>query len=127
MNEPNKIAQIIISLTKSRGMSVHQMLKICGLTPSVVDRMRTGSMPSADKLSLIAQFLNVSTDFLLGHTDDPTPPGSDPIDSKTLKFALAKGAEVEFEEITDEVFNEVLQYAKFVAQRNKLQQNSGTS
>lgn len=30
--------------------------------------------PSADKLEKVANYFNVSTDYLLGRTDDPAPP-----------------------------------------------------
>ncbi|MDR0325889.1 MAG: hypothetical protein LBI19_07345 [Oscillospiraceae bacterium] len=48
-----------------------------GLSKSVVDHMAEGSVPSADKLVLIAQYLDTSVAYIIGMTDDekPTTPG----------------------------------------------------
>jgi transcriptional regulator with XRE-family HTH domain len=50
------------------------MLQDCSLNKGVVDKLKIGSMPSADKLVKIAQYLDVSVEYLMGFTDDPTPP-----------------------------------------------------
>ena len=60
------IANRITNLSSIRGFSINRMLLIAGLNKSVVDRMKTGNMPSADKLAAIAQVLDVPTEYLLG-------------------------------------------------------------
>jgi len=67
----------IRELAKKNGVSVNKMLvSDLKLSKSVVDNMLKGSVPSADKLEAIARYLDVSTDYLLGRTDDPTPMGA---------------------------------------------------
>ena len=60
------IANRITELSSIRGISINRMLSVAGLNKSVVDRMKTGNMPSADKLAAIAQVLDVPTAYLLG-------------------------------------------------------------
>jgi len=51
------------------------MLQELNLSKEVIGNMkRQNNMPSADKLAKIAQYLEVSTEYLLDLTDDPTPP-----------------------------------------------------
>lgn len=42
-----------------------------GLGKDIVANLKKGSMLSADKLAEIANYLNVSVDYLLGRTDEP--------------------------------------------------------
>lgn len=60
------IANRITELSSIRGISINRMLSVAGLNKSVVDRMKTGNMPSADKLAAMAQVLDVPTEYLLG-------------------------------------------------------------
>lgn len=60
------IANRITELSSIRGVSINRMLSVAGLNKSVVDRMKTGNMPSADKLAAMAQVLDVPTEYLLG-------------------------------------------------------------
>lgn len=55
----------IKKLCKSKNVSISKMLEDCKLNKSTVDNIKKGSIPSADKISKIAKYLNVSTDFLL--------------------------------------------------------------
>lgn len=65
MLSPKESANIITSLIKSQKTSVKTMLEECKLSKSVIDNMKTGSMPSADKMLIIANYLNVTVDYLL--------------------------------------------------------------
>lgn len=60
------MANRITELSSIRGISINRMLSVAGLNKSVVDRMKTGNMPSADKVAAIAQVLDVPTEYLLG-------------------------------------------------------------
>lgn len=42
---------------------------------SFIDWKNYGNIPSGETLSKIADYFNVTTDYLLCRTDDPTPPG----------------------------------------------------
>ena len=59
-------------LVKSRNISLSKMADELGFHNSFfADIKRRNTMPPAEKLVAIAQYLNVSTDYLLGLTDKP--------------------------------------------------------
>lgn len=39
---------------------------------NLFDNMKRGTIPSVEKIHKIADYLNVSVDYLLGRTDNPT-------------------------------------------------------
>ncbi len=56
------------------GLSQVQLARIARLTPPSVSRFESGVIqPSATTLSRLASALGVSSDYLVGLTDDPTP------------------------------------------------------
>lgn len=64
--DTKKCAEIIKNLIKSKGLSVNKVLTACSLTKSLIyDMEHRSSMPSADKLAKIADYLNVTMDYLL--------------------------------------------------------------
>lgn len=70
-------------LLADRGKKPAPFAKEVGLGADLIrDIVRKGSMPSADRLALIADGLGVSTDYLLGRTDDPTATKQGPITSE---------------------------------------------
>lgn len=62
----------IEELRVKRRVSVSQMLRECGLSKSIIDNLKKGSMFSADKAAILADYLDCSIDYLLGRTDDST-------------------------------------------------------
>jgi transcriptional regulator with XRE-family HTH domain len=66
MRTPQELRGVILELLKERKQNTHQMLKKCGYNSSLVNDLKKGQMPSADKLANIAVFLGVSSEFLLG-------------------------------------------------------------
>ena len=63
------IIERIEKLCETHGISINQMLKNANLDKSLVANFKKGSSPSIEKISIIADYFNVSTDFLLGRTD----------------------------------------------------------
>lgn len=57
------------------GSDVSNTLRALGLSTSKGTAWRNGSVPNGEILLNIASYFNVSTDYLLGNTDDPTPAG----------------------------------------------------
>lgn len=70
-NLPTVIDRINAECEKN-GISVNQMLIASTAGKSLVDNMKRGRNPSIDKLYLVASYLNTTSDYLLGLTDEPT-------------------------------------------------------
>lgn len=64
------IALRIKEVAKDRDVVLRQMLEDVGLSKGTMDNLRT-SMPKADNLAKIADYLDVSMDYLMGRTDEP--------------------------------------------------------
>ena len=59
-------------LLKRKGVSAHKMSLELGLSKSVYTAWKErGNIPTGDVLDKIADYFNVSTDYLLGRTEDP--------------------------------------------------------
>jgi hypothetical protein len=69
MNIEQMIKKIEAS-AKQRGVSRTKLLQDCGVR-SYVDNLKKGRLPKVDTISKIADYLNVSVDYLLGRTENP--------------------------------------------------------
>ena len=65
MYNSNDIANKIKETAKAQGVSVKAMLSSTNLGVNTLQHMKT-SIPKSDTLALIADYLNVSVDYLLG-------------------------------------------------------------
>ena len=63
------IIERIEELCEIHGFSINQALKNANLDKSIVSNLRKGSTPSVDKIKILADFFNVSTDYLIGRTN----------------------------------------------------------
>ena len=77
MRNPQELREAILELLENRESNTHKMLKECGYNTSLVNDLKKGQMPSADKIAKIAKFLGVTSDFLLGIEPEPDPADSD--------------------------------------------------
>ena len=67
------VSQRIFEIMKERNISQAQLSKNTGISPSTIsDWKKKNTSPSSDKLSVIADFLEVSVEYLLGIGDTPT-------------------------------------------------------
>lgn len=75
--------EIIKELVKQRFMTVAQLERTLDLSNGSISKWAK-SKPNSEPLEKVADYLNVSTDYLLGRTDDPSIAGggseSDDID-----------------------------------------------
>lgn len=72
MHNPQTLANVIKTTAQSKGFSVAQMLRDCGLNKDLISTTQSkGYYPRVDALASIADYLNVSVDYLLGRTDVP--------------------------------------------------------
>lgn len=72
MNNAQEIRSLIIFKLNEMNISPNKMLAELELNLSyITDMQRRNRMPTADKLGIIAEYLDVSVDYLLGRTDKP--------------------------------------------------------
>ena len=72
-------------LCKEKGISISKMIKDLGMANGNVTRWNKGSVPTGDNLTKIADYFNVSTDYLLGKTEKrKAPEGLTAKDLETL-------------------------------------------
>lgn len=71
------IPERLIERRKKRNLTQEQLAKKVKTTKGTISNYENGhSTPPHETLVAIADVLGVSTDYLLGRTDDPTPPGN---------------------------------------------------
>lgn len=95
------------------------MLTECGLSKSYISDMKNGKMPTVDKLFTIAQYLNVSLDYLMGATDDPTPPNKMLTEEQRLLAEIFK--------LTPEKYKEAERFVEFLKTREDFSQELSES
>lgn len=104
----DKSVQIIMQILSERGIKPGTMMRELGFSSGLFSQWKAGTQkPSADKIQKIADFLGVSSDYLLGRE---TPRAAT---DEELMFALFDGTEG----VTDAMYEEVKQFARFVKQR----------
>ena len=106
-------------LCDKRGITIYKMCKEIGIRGSVLSDLNCGRKKSlsAETLSKIANYLEVTVDNLLGadkKENAPADRGED-VSDEDIKFALFGGDG----EITDEMFNEVKNFAQYVKLRER--------
>lgn len=73
------------TLCKERGISVSKMIKDLSLAHGNVTNWNKGAVPKGETLNKIADYFNVSTDYLLGKTEKrQAPEGLTAKDLETL-------------------------------------------
>ena len=70
MYNSNEIAKRIKAIAKEKHIAIAEMLEKINLSKNTMNNFKT-SMPKADNLARIADYLDCSVDYLLGRTDDP--------------------------------------------------------
>ena len=101
-----ELYQRIESLCKAKGINVTTLCSECGIPRASLSDFKSGRKKtlSAKTLSLIADYFDVSVDYLYGKKTN---------DEKALKVALFGGDTV----VTDEMWAEVKRYADFIKER----------
>ncbi|BDV10878.1 helix-turn-helix domain-containing protein [Enterococcus faecalis] len=73
------VFEIIQMLAKKQGKSVKDVSRELGFGESTIYKWKKQS-PKAEYIEKVAQYFNVSTDYLLGRTDNPNQAGAKPSD-----------------------------------------------
>lgn len=63
----------VIQLIENKNITKNKLLIELGLSKNSFVVWGKGAMPNSDAVIRIAEYFNVSTDYLLGKTDDPSP------------------------------------------------------
>lgn len=69
--ESPKVANRIKERAKESQVSLKDLLEECGLGKNTMSHMLHGRALASDSLARIADYLDVSVDYLLGRTDKP--------------------------------------------------------
>lgn len=110
--------QRVTELIDSRGITRNRLLTDIGLNKnSFVAWENRGTVPSGNTLTKIADYFHVSTDYLLGRTDDPRPVGEE----KEPTPAAEGGPDPELwkliQQIPESRLPEVERYLRFQAEQ----------
>ena len=101
-------------LCDQKHISVYRACTDIGLNRSAVAKWKNGGKPNGSTASRLADYFGVTTDYLLGQSDEMQPVDRPrAISDAEIKFALFGGDG----EITDAMYDEVKQFAAFVKMR----------
>ena len=78
--QPLLLGQRIRELRERHGMSQAALARTLGASINAINMLEVGSTraPHIDRLIALADLFHVSLDYLVGRTDDPTPPTKRP-------------------------------------------------
>ena len=116
--------EIIDQLLSERGITGAQLSAELGMSRSFMTELRKGRAKSIklETAQKIADYFNVSLDYLTGEATEKAPTITDERKFKDdgIMFALSRGGEAE---ITEAMYEEVVNFARFVAQREAEKKN----
>lgn len=109
----------ILKLMETNDISAYKLSKDLKISQGSISAWKKGTGNSYTKyIPELANYFNVSTDYLLGTDEkDEKPPSrsNKGLTDDDIKFALFSGSD----NITDEMYEEVKQFAEFVKQKYK--------
>ena len=81
------------TLCDERNISVYHACTQIGLNRSAVAKWKAGGKPNGTTAGKLAEFFGVTTDYLLGQSEQPTPgAGWAAVSDEDIKFALFGGS-----------------------------------
>ena len=102
------------ALCDERQISVYRACTDIGLNRSAVAKWKSGGKPNGSTAAKLAEYFGVTTDYLLGQTDEKAPADSKrAVNDEDIKFAHFGGDG----EITAAMYDEVKKFAAFIKQR----------
>lgn len=111
----------IDELCKSNGINITIMCKDTGVSRGSLTDLKSGRKKSLsiETIAKIAEYFKVTTDYLITGNEQNSPNLSNKTNDNDIKFALFNGSE----DITDEMFEEVKQFAEMVKLREEAKKN----
>lgn len=105
-------------LRKKRGLSLRELSKMLNMSFSNIATIERGeSQLREDTARLFADFFGVTTDYLLGISDGPTPQIK--IDQDNIQMALFG----EVKDLSEEDIEDVLNYARYIKEKKAKNRN----
>lgn len=107
---------IYVDLCKQKGISLSKAAETIGLSRTSVVKWKNGTVPSGATLNALAQFFDISVDYLLGNEQKENPSGKaggSQITFDDFTYALHD----ETKELTDENKQKLLEMARFFKQQ----------
>ncbi|MEG1256855.1 helix-turn-helix transcriptional regulator [Clostridium sp.] len=101
-------------LRESKGLTQEQISEVINVTrPTIAGYETKGKQPDYDKLKTLADYFNVSVDYLLGHSDTRTPQ----IKEEPKKFSTKVetiAAHLDDKNLTDDKIDKIKDYIDFL-------------
>lgn len=108
-------------LRTEKGLLQSDIAKIIGKTDRAVGQYeREERDPSSETWAILADYFDVSLDYIMGKTDIRNPQKKLDFDKSKLYFALSKEDE---SYISDELKDKILEFAKFAIEQEKKKKN----
>ncbi|EAD0560953.1 XRE family transcriptional regulator [Listeria monocytogenes] len=105
------LLEVIKKLCKKRGISVTMLENELELPDNTIYQWKNRT-PSVDRLQVVADYFNVSVDYLLGRTDNPQ------IGKDITEEAVTLAAHID-PSATEEDMKKILEYIDFIQQKYK--------
>lgn len=87
--------------------------KELNLSNATATHWKNGKIPNGETLQSLADYFGVTTDYLLGRTDEPTPPKTQPI------VIMAKGGDgQDVIEVSEEQYNKIKKLLEIMDEDN---------
>ena len=67
----NQMVILIKNLSRERKTTPTQVFRKIGLSKSFINNLESGSKPSVESIEKLADYFNVSTDYILGREEEP--------------------------------------------------------
>ena len=102
-------------LASEKKMSIRQLEETLGFGNGVINRWRNNT-PGSDKLKKVADYFNISVDYLLGRTDNPN---SNNLEEDEITTFFRVNTEDLTESEKDQLREELKEYLEFMKSRLK--------
>jgi transcriptional regulator with XRE-family HTH domain len=104
--------KIFLELCVGNNISPNALAKELKISSGAVTKWKDGSVPHHSTLLKIANYFNVTVEYLLGETDTKTPP-ADADDETVSEFGELMGS------LSADERKELMNYARFLMQKRK--------
>lgn len=103
-------------LREKENLTVRDLGKLTNISYGSISMMENGERSiTEENIRVFSKFFNVSTDYLLGLSDNPNPIDNNDLQLDEFEFALYG----EVKELTEEQKQTILNMAKFLKDSNK--------